>query len=146
MYKVRQNYSFNLSILISVHSRHSVWNQYGGTFTAREHNTGCTSQSQQKSPDIVSPELQQKEDIPRPQRLHSARRDFQWSEPPIVPLSRTSVWLASRNSFARCSRVECSSESLLCKDLYKFILELARTIRPKRTFGSRQQRQDRRRS
>ena len=64
-------------------------------------------------------------------------RGFQWSAPPIVPLSRTSVWLASRSSIARCSRVECSSESLVCRDLYKFILELLRPMRVKKGHSDR---------
>jgi hypothetical protein len=42
----------------------------------------------------------------------------------MFPLSRTSAWLASRSSFARRSREECSFASFVCKDLYKFTLEL----------------------
>src|SRR5579863_1302322 len=51
-----------------------------------------------------------------------ASRSFASRPPPILPLSRTRVWLASRSSFSRCSREECSSASFACKDLYRFTL------------------------
>lgn len=49
---------------------------------------------------------------------------FEPSPPAMFPLSRTSAWLAPRSSIARWSREECSSASFVCKDLYKFTLEL----------------------
>ena len=60
----------------------------------------------------------------RDQRVHASRL-FASRPPPILPLSRTSVWLAFRSSLARCSREERSSASFVLNDLYRFTLELA---------------------
>ena len=120
--KVRKKHSFGVSTLISVLSQHSGTR---GRFTAQEHGQMPTEGDQ-----VTYSQDKQKRNLPQTQ-----------SAPPILPLSRTSDWLASRSSFARWSRADCSSNTLVCRDLYKFILELERHAR---TIGSRQQRRDRR--
>jgi hypothetical protein len=96
----------------------------------RRHNRSETTER----PGSVSPGQAEKRDCSQSAVAFSCEP----SAPPMVPLSRTSVWLASRSSFARWSRAECSSESRVCMDLYKFILELARTP----VFGSRQRKRE----